>query len=410
MFIWSKLGQSMKSIVCTCLALWAMALPCVGRAADGNTMTFVAGSNSEGIPWGAGATDYIFAEGEITSDTPALFKAALDKYHAHPGTVLVLDSPGGDVDAALEMGRLVRAKRLWTQVGNLLPTYIGLSPNIPASLTPYIPRAKAPPFPGACYSSCTLLLLGGVVRGVDQSSDYGVHRFHYVKTPESAADLAQVDVAKILDYINEMGVSSTFISDMVKQGANDVTHLSEQRMAELRIITPNWTTSWEVTTDVNSHFALTGISTDFWGTHNVLVYCPRNDAERANNTIARMDLLIDVAGRADPNEFAKGVTDNILELDSFKFVLGKGIISGRFVSPNKRVGVTIALHPDLIKVIETTKQMGIAFISPVGNVKFAQFISTMNDGMFSSFIKQCPQPPRASNLLDSIQAAKPEDK
>ena len=144
------------------------------QKASAQPMTFIDTRDTSGVAWGQGVRDYIFGDGEITSATPAALTDALAKYHAHPGTILVLNSPGGEVSPALAMGHIIRNNRLWTMVGARIPLALGLNPNLAPTDFPYIQRPTAPPFPGFCYSSCTLAFLGGVVRSVDIASDYGV--------------------------------------------------------------------------------------------------------------------------------------------------------------------------------------------------------------------------------------------
>jgi len=54
----------------------------------------------------------LHASGEITVTTPRDFLEA----HVPRGTTVLLDSPGEDVEAAMELGRLTRLLLLQTQI------------------------------------------------------------------------------------------------------------------------------------------------------------------------------------------------------------------------------------------------------------------------------------------------------
>lgn len=238
-------------------------------------MSFTAWTSEAGQEFGAGAREYIFADGYICPDTDQKFQQFLDQNPVKaPNRIVVLNSGGGDVAAGLQMGEIIRQAKMWTQVGSQFPLMIGGNQNIPANVVPFIPRPAAPPFPGYCYSSCTFTFMGGVHRTIDYGSNYGVHRFEFTEKVDSPADQAQINSAALVQYVHEMGISPDFMAQMVKQGGNNVTNLSMKVLQQLKIITPSWHTKWRIAPlPDNSGFFLDGETTDFWGAHEIAVTC-----------------------------------------------------------------------------------------------------------------------------------------
>jgi hypothetical protein len=376
-------------------ALSALVSLPAAAAEEQKGMNFTGWTDRSGVKWGSGVQDYIFGDGEIVSESVAKLQEAMTKFKAHPGTIVVLNSPGGNVEAGLEMGRMIRKAKMNTTVGTLNPTYIGLSPNLEPQMVPFTPLPIAPPFPGYCYSSCTLMLLGGVVRSVSSASDYGVHRFSYVKAPEDVADDAQKETAGILAYVEEMGVSGEFMTEMVKKGSDDVTHLTEARLAELHVITPNWTTNWKYTIVSRSRsLYLRADTVDRWGEHQLSFYCPYDDKAKASGAYLFLDALLAPSGRVDPDEFVKNVKGYALELDQGSLPLTpQDIWVQAVVAPQShRIGVSIKLTRTLVGYIESARHIGVAFLADTGEVSLLQFIATIDPQILREYVEQCPLP------------------
>lgn len=120
---------------------------------------------------------WISAEGRITAKTPAAFRTALAKAHEKRLPVII-SSLGGDVDAAIAIGELIRANRLDVVVGW---TYF-------ADCQPYrtdcaLPEAHKGIFRGIamsgrgfCFSACSFVLAGGERRLWSTGASLGVHQ------------------------------------------------------------------------------------------------------------------------------------------------------------------------------------------------------------------------------------------
>ncbi|NEK15416.1 hypothetical protein [Rhizobium leguminosarum] len=148
-------------------------------------------------------TQWISADGDITPDTPARLKAMLTTLGERK-LPIVLQSNGGDMDAAFAMGRMIRAAGLETSIGRTqLPNCPKLDPRCKASI------AKSGPTEGEvfagrayCLSSCTFVLMSGTPRIVGYSS-IGLVR------PTTA------EYTRFSAYFDEMGVNAETYETMM---------------------------------------------------------------------------------------------------------------------------------------------------------------------------------------------------
>jgi hypothetical protein len=128
---------------------------------------------------------WISAEGQITTQSPAVFKKALAKA-TDLHLPIVVTSTGGDVDAALKIGEMIRASHLDVAVGW---TYFG-------GCAPYQPDCKLPAAQkgvyrgvimsgqGFCVSACAFILAAGEKRFMGQGTAVGVHQISRTITQE----------------------------------------------------------------------------------------------------------------------------------------------------------------------------------------------------------------------------------
>ncbi len=123
----------------------------------------------------------LLATGTVEPGSAKEFAAEVEKRGAYVKTI-VLHSPGGSVDDALAMGRLIRARGFATQV-------------------------EAGRY---CASSCPLIFAGGVERRAGAKARIGVHQVAaYGKTGVSASEgmeSVQRVSAECQRYLREMGI------------------------------------------------------------------------------------------------------------------------------------------------------------------------------------------------------------
>ncbi|MGV8938527.1 MAG: hypothetical protein ACOH2J_15505 [Allorhizobium sp.] len=124
-----------------------------------------------------------------------------------------LNSPGGSVEDALAMSKLIREKGLNTKVAT-----------------------KA-----LCASSCPLVFAGGVAREAEQDAILGVHQvFNGAQekpSPEQAMSGAQRTTARIARHLDEMGISSALWINALETPPDRLYYLTPEEMAKFKLTT-----------------------------------------------------------------------------------------------------------------------------------------------------------------------------
>ena len=129
-------------------------------------------------------------------------------------TTLSLNSPGGSLDDAMEMARLVRERGIGVDVAD-----------------------------GAvCASSCPLLLSGGVTRNVGGGAAIGLHQFYSATDmsttdPARAMSDAQATAARISRYLAEMGVDPALWLHALDTPPQALYYLTREEMTRYRLVT-----------------------------------------------------------------------------------------------------------------------------------------------------------------------------
>lgn len=170
------------------------------------------------------------AEGMITRDTPGKLEAIL-KAQTDPILNISLSSRGGNLAAALEVGRLLRRYRIVATV----------------------------PVDGACLSACAYAFLGGIARGFEtmggdeveeNQKRLGFHGFAVdMQVPgtlqgQNAKEFAgaitqgsQVTAGGLADYVAVMGANVEIIGRAARYGQNQYLYLPVSELRKLGILT-----------------------------------------------------------------------------------------------------------------------------------------------------------------------------
>lgn len=166
----------------------------------------------------------VLAEGDITPDTTKAFQNFI-QHNTSVIRVIQFNSGGGDLLAALDLGRAIRHAGWSTGVAT--PGSIG--------------NSQA----GECDSACTFAYLGGVTRSMATGSKYGVHRFWSDQGKIDDQDVQRL-AGELVAYIHEMGVSADMYTLMTQAGHGDaqfVQYLDVPTMTKLRIMTTHVVTA-----------------------------------------------------------------------------------------------------------------------------------------------------------------------
>lgn len=124
-----------------------------------------------------------------------------------------LNSPGGSVEDALAMSKLIRDKGLNTKVAT-----------------------KA-----LCASSCPLIFAGGVAREAEKDAILGVHQVfnggQERPSPEQAMSGAQSTTARIARHLEEMGVGNGLWIHALETPPDRLYYLTPKELAEFKLTT-----------------------------------------------------------------------------------------------------------------------------------------------------------------------------
>jgi hypothetical protein len=178
--------------------------------AEGKTPMTVTLVRSDAADCGTHCAEWLALTGLIVPGTPALLRAALD-HLGHRSVPVLVDSPGGSVEAAMAMGKMIRARKLDVIVAGTALTDCGKADR------PCLARRSTGERPGyvaggvaACASACPLVLAAGTERSVGPNSYVGVHQMVTRRTFNRVFNLFRVVRRVVGGHVVE--VSRTLIS------------------------------------------------------------------------------------------------------------------------------------------------------------------------------------------------------
>lgn len=153
------------------------------------------------------------AKGAIIPGTAERFKAEIEKRGDYVKTV-VLSSPGGSVQDALAMGKLIREKGLATRVES----------------------------DGLCASSCPLVFAGGRERTASKGAAIGVHQVIAYGGPGMTADQGMNHVQKVAAtcqrYLTDMGVDTQVWTHAMETPPEEIFYFTDKELADLKLTSP----------------------------------------------------------------------------------------------------------------------------------------------------------------------------
>ncbi|WP_280775395.1 hypothetical protein [Rhizobium sp. SG_E_25_P2] len=213
--------------------------------------------------------EWIYGEGQIVPETPAAFKKAL-KQAGDRRLPLILTSPGGDVDAAMALGRLIRKNAVSVEVGytrfvTCRPTDDACKPDGARDGEYYGTVAVAGSF---CWSACPIALAGGEKRFSSHWSYTGVHqvttvyqrqKIYYKERyeivdgkrkvvsreeirrknigPKSSTRMPKSTRKALTAYLKDMGVDRVFLDLMQSATPDKIRTLEPVEMLKIGLIT-----------------------------------------------------------------------------------------------------------------------------------------------------------------------------
>ncbi len=152
------------------------------------------------------------AEGSIDVGAAARFAQEIEARGEYV-TSVSLNSPGGSVEDALQISRLIRDRGLNTKV-----------------------KARA-----LCASSCPLVFAGGVRREAETDAIVGVHQVfnggQVRPTAEEAMSGAQNTTARIVRHLEDMGIGAGLWINALETPPDRLYYLTSEEMAEFKLTT-----------------------------------------------------------------------------------------------------------------------------------------------------------------------------
>ncbi|MGK6316086.1 ATP-dependent Clp protease proteolytic subunit [Neorhizobium sp. DT-125] len=154
----------------------------------------------------------LLAEGTIEPGAAERFAKEIEARGEYVKTV-TLNSPGGSVDDAIAMSKLIRDKKLDTKVAS-----------------------KA-----LCASSCPIIFAGGVGRMAEKDAVIGVHQvFNGSRerpTAEQAMAAAQATTARVARHLDEMGIGAGLWINALETPPDRLYYLTPKEMADFKLTT-----------------------------------------------------------------------------------------------------------------------------------------------------------------------------
>ena len=157
----------------------------------------------------------LFVSGTIGPAAANWFRGRLDQANLAAGDIVLLASPGGDLNQATIMGEIIRQRALATAVGSA--------------------DASGRVKPAYCASACVLVYAGGKTRFGVLGSALGVHRFVTTRPVDDPVAEAQRIAGAVLGYMTKMGVSSSIVEAMSE--TRDIRWLSPKQALAMNLVT-----------------------------------------------------------------------------------------------------------------------------------------------------------------------------
>lgn len=158
--------------------------------------------------------DAILLEGEISNGDADRILKQINELR-EPPTRAILNSPGGSVRDALELGRALRLAGLQTEMrsGDI------------------------------CYSACPYLLAAGVTRSVPQDAFVGVHQHYFGESTLLPAFVAVEDIQRgqglVMRYLDQMGIDPLVMQHALVTPPDEIYVLLPEELERYKFIEPD---------------------------------------------------------------------------------------------------------------------------------------------------------------------------
>lgn len=162
----------------------------------------------------------VVAAGPIDYQSLTQFRTFAAQNRLPEGTIVFLQSDGGDHQAGIDLGRETRKRGFYTFVAGHRPGPAGFGP-------------------AECASACAYFFLGGVQRGVGRSSRLGVHQVlaSGVVSPRSGMEQVQQAMGNAAEHVRAMGASTDLLAPTLKTPPESLYWLNRAELIGYNAIT-----------------------------------------------------------------------------------------------------------------------------------------------------------------------------
>ncbi|GAA0311040.1 COG3904 family protein [Rhodovulum strictum] len=203
----------------------------------------------------------INAIGRIEAGDDARFREFLIRVMPPPRLTVYINSVGGDVDAAIGIGRLIRDHWFSTSVGSYVLDH-------DQDRSYILPRKH---ITGTCASAATLVYLGGRLRYLPIGSKFGVHQFSFRNPSPDDVGRSQVLSSRIATYVQDMGVSTGFLELSSATSNAEIDTVEEEKLRALKVITGGETEAKWTVQARNYVMYVRGERDSLYGHHKVML-------------------------------------------------------------------------------------------------------------------------------------------
>jgi hypothetical protein len=311
----------------------------------------------------------LFLNGEITSDGPAKLEEFLSTNGVPVESEIILNSTGGSLQGGIELGRVIRKYRLRTDVG------IQKSTRVPPEVGP-----------GVCFGSCSLAFVGGRFRFLGDGSRLSIQPFSSHGRHEEEVFGSGTATAKVIPYLNEMGINVDFLTLSPDAGSNTNYEPQMQVLERLNVVTGGFgKTTWAIESAPQGSY-LKGERDTVYGFNKFMLGCvggdvllfvifdPKNHGEEILNKFNANSLVID--GKPQP------ITPRDRRLLN-------GVVEGL---PTKLLSAVYQLPPEQVEALRLAKTVGVVFQSVYNSPFFFGFWAMPTEGgpeNIAGFLKSC---------------------
>jgi hypothetical protein len=285
----------------------------------------------------------IFADGELDLQSAEKLKQLIITNKIPERSRIYINSNGGSLSGGVELGKLIREKGLYTNVGKL----DGVKEE---SKIKGITWKEPLISPASCMSACVLSYMGGEFRFLLDKSSLGVHRF-YSGNGVIDSDITQIASSYVLQYISSMGVNESLFHEMAKAGKDEINILPKTLSNKLNLVNEGYgNTVWTIESTTGGIY-VKGERSTWRGINKFLIAC-----DTTNKKLFQA-FIFDTEGRDKDLAAMQSVS---MFLNSKQIPIEK-IIWTKPLVINNIATVYVTLPVELLNSLTKSESIGVAY-------------------------------------------------